>query len=138
MNKEITTLLLTISSLYELYQNCVSAGALCVHVYHPSAALITTRHTHTYSGKGWGGEGRHCSFILSYTSLHHLYNHRVIYIVYKFMYVNYVLIFKYRDVVVTYSIFLKTMVVSFFTFFWDITLLERNWEESYIMLAQFL
>ena len=52
-------------------------------------------------GLGGGGEGRHCSFILSYTSLHHLYNHRVIYIVYKFMYVNYVLILKYRDVVVT-------------------------------------
>ena len=103
MNKEITTLLLTISSLDELYQNCLSAGALCVHVYHPSAALITTRHTHTHTvvRGGGGGEGRHCSFILSYTSLHHLHNHRVIYIVYKFMYVNYVLILKYRDVVVT-------------------------------------
>ena len=36
-----------------------------------------------------------------YTSLNHLHNYKVIYIVYRFMYVNYVLILEYKDVVVT-------------------------------------
>ena len=73
MNKEITTLLLTISSLDELYQNCVSARALCAHVYHPSAALITTRHTHTHTVvRGGGGK---VGTVLSYC-------HTLLYIIY--------------------------------------------------------
>ena len=56
MNKEITTLLLTISSLYELYQNCVSARAPRVHVHHlflPNLSLRVDRnHTHNITRKG--------------------------------------------------------------------------------------
>ena len=51
-------------------------------------------------GEGGGG-GIAGSFILLYASFNHLHNYKVIDIVYRFMYVHYIFILKYRDVVVT-------------------------------------
>ena len=51
-------------------------------------------------GEGGGG-GIVGSFILLYTFSDHSHNYKVIYIVHRFMYVHYVFILKYRDVVVT-------------------------------------
>ena len=73
MNKEITTLFLTISSLDELYQNCLSRGTLCPRIPSKRSSDHNQTHTHTYSGKGWGGK---VGIVLSYC-------HTLLYIIYK-------------------------------------------------------